>query len=206
MAHDSLGPKNEPQYAGTGIPADAADLTELGAFAALMGNSMAGTHAQRVALTVTWVGLEFRETDTANQPTYRMTSSGWQIASILIGSKSWKYLRVGSATDTFAAGSATALIAGTLTGAAAGQYLVGCNLSLFGSAQSEGNLRLIASSTNLSADMQAGVNLVSGNIDYVSPFTWTGGDLAFTVSYILAAGTGSINKNGSSIWATYVGP
>lgn len=78
MARDTSGPKNEPRYAATGIPADAADLTELGAYAALVGNRKVLTNTQRVALAGAdrWVGLEVYETDT--DVSYRYTAGGWK--------------------------------------------------------------------------------------------------------------------------------
>lgn len=83
MARDSSGPKNEPQYAALGASADAADLTELGAYAALVGNRKVLTSAQRVALAGLdrWVGLEVLETDT--EVRYRYTASGWKRVSEL---------------------------------------------------------------------------------------------------------------------------
>jgi hypothetical protein len=66
VAHDSFGTKNQPQYAATGAPADAADLSELANYAALVGNRKVGTHSQRTALAGgdIWPGLRFFETDT----------------------------------------------------------------------------------------------------------------------------------------------
>lgn len=81
--HDSLGTKNEPQYAGSGKPASGADLTELGEYAAKVGNRKAGTSADRAGLTGNdaWPGLEFSETDTG--ATYLYTSaSGWKLRSL----------------------------------------------------------------------------------------------------------------------------
>lgn len=77
MARDTSGPKNEPQYSTNGVPADAADLTELGAYAALVGNRKALTNSQRTGLggADRWVGLEVYETDTGDVYTY--TASGW---------------------------------------------------------------------------------------------------------------------------------
>lgn len=78
MARDTSGPKNEPRYDTLGAPADAADLTELGAYAALVGNRKALTSAQRTALAGAdrWNGLEVYETDT--EISYRYTASGWK--------------------------------------------------------------------------------------------------------------------------------
>lgn len=66
MARDSSGPKNEPRYDALGQPADAADLTELGAYAALVGNRKALTSSARSSLSGSdvWDGLEVFETDT----------------------------------------------------------------------------------------------------------------------------------------------
>lgn len=77
MARDSSGTKNEPQYAATGAPADAADLTELGVYAALVGNHKILTATQRAGLTGAdrWVGLFVTESDTGD--TYQYTSGGW---------------------------------------------------------------------------------------------------------------------------------
>lgn len=79
MSRDTSGPKNEPQYSGLGAPADAADMTELGAYAAKVGNRKADTNAARTSATGAdvWEGLEWRETDTGN--TYEYTSSSWVV-------------------------------------------------------------------------------------------------------------------------------
>lgn len=79
MAADSRGPKNEPQYAGGGAPADAADLTELGAFTALMGNRRVGTTAERQSLKSNelWFGLEWFDTDVGVPMMY--TGSAWVV-------------------------------------------------------------------------------------------------------------------------------
>lgn len=66
MAADSYGPKGEPQFAGSGVPQDAADLSLVATWAAKVGNRISGTSAERAAPTG-WVptpGLEFYETDT----------------------------------------------------------------------------------------------------------------------------------------------
>jgi hypothetical protein len=64
--HDSLGPKNEPQYSGAGVPADAADLTEVAAYAAKVGNRRSDLDSVRTGLTGAdlWDGLQFYATDT----------------------------------------------------------------------------------------------------------------------------------------------
>jgi hypothetical protein len=78
MSRDTSGPKNEPQYAGTGAPADAADLSEIATYAALVGNRKTGTTAQRNAATGTsaaWEGLLWG--DTTDGYEYRYTSGAW---------------------------------------------------------------------------------------------------------------------------------
>lgn len=77
MARDSSGSKNEPQYAGAGAPSTAADLTELGVYAALVGNRKALTNAGRLALTGAnrWNGLEVYETDTGRS--YVWSGAAW---------------------------------------------------------------------------------------------------------------------------------
>lgn len=69
---DSSGAKNQPQYAGTGVPADAADLSELGNYAAYVGNRKVGptSNATTPSLGRTtatgadvWDGLEWFDTD-----------------------------------------------------------------------------------------------------------------------------------------------
>jgi hypothetical protein len=66
MASDSKGPKNEPEFAGGGAPQDAADLTEVAKYAALLGNHREGTTAQRqnLATNERWEGLLWSDTDT----------------------------------------------------------------------------------------------------------------------------------------------
>jgi hypothetical protein len=58
-----------PQYAANGVPADAADLTQVADFAAEVGNRKVGTNADRGALTgdTLWPGLAFGETDTGRE-------------------------------------------------------------------------------------------------------------------------------------------
>lgn len=77
MAHDSLGTKNQPQYSAAGVPADAADLSEVANYSAKVGNRKIGVASTRAGLTGNdvWPGLEFYETDTDN--TYRYRTSGW---------------------------------------------------------------------------------------------------------------------------------
>jgi hypothetical protein len=78
MARDSSGPKNEPQYSPLGVPADAADLSEVATYAALVGNLKALTAAQRGALAGSdrWVGLLVSETDTGDL--WKYTAGGWK--------------------------------------------------------------------------------------------------------------------------------
>ncbi|MBP1241751.1 hypothetical protein ABID92_000421 [Frigoribacterium sp. PvP120] len=66
MASNSMGPKNEPEYAGGGAPADAADLTEIAKYAALVGNHREGTALERqnLATVEKWKGLLWSDTDT----------------------------------------------------------------------------------------------------------------------------------------------
>lgn len=88
MARDSSGTKNEPQYAGTGAPADAADLTEVAAFAAFTGNRKigpttgtatgpGGANTGRTTSTGAdvWEGLMWR--DTTDGKVYEYRSGAW---------------------------------------------------------------------------------------------------------------------------------
>lgn len=77
MAADSYGTKNEPQFAASGAPDNAGDLTAVAAYAALVGNTKIGTSTARQALTgkQLWVGLGFYETDTDSLWLNR--STGW---------------------------------------------------------------------------------------------------------------------------------
>jgi len=83
LAADSRGTKNEPQYAETGASDDAADLTEIAAYAAKVGNRRVDTNAVRNSLTGAdlWNGLEFLETDTGLTYLY---SNGWQFYNSLV--------------------------------------------------------------------------------------------------------------------------
>jgi hypothetical protein len=74
--HDSLGPKNEPQYSGAGVPADAADLTEVAAYAAKVGNRRSDLDSVRTGLTGAdlWDGLQFYATDTGATWLYKGVS------------------------------------------------------------------------------------------------------------------------------------
>lgn len=88
MARDSSGTKNQPQYAGTGAPADAADLSELGNFAAFVGNRKVGpatgtatgpgnanTGRTTSSGSDVWEGLEWH--DTTDGGTYKYISGNW---------------------------------------------------------------------------------------------------------------------------------
>ncbi|MGN8049541.1 hypothetical protein ACTJKO_07590 [Curtobacterium sp. 22159] len=78
MAADSYGNKNEPQFAGAGVPQDAADLTTVAAYAALVGNRKVGTVDQRNAVIGTkdaWEGLTWY--DLTDGFTYTYKSGGW---------------------------------------------------------------------------------------------------------------------------------
>lgn len=79
MAADSYGTKNEPQFAGSGVPNDAGDLTLVAKYAADTGNRKAGTSAVRDSLAGNdvWPGLEFFETDTGLSYLYVSATSGW---------------------------------------------------------------------------------------------------------------------------------
>jgi hypothetical protein len=78
MAADSHGDKNEPQYAGSGVPQDAADLTEVAAYAAKVGNRKVGTVDLRNAAIGTaeaWEGLEWYDLTDGN--IYLYVGGGW---------------------------------------------------------------------------------------------------------------------------------
>lgn len=99
--HDSLGTHNEPQYAETGVPADAADLTEVAAFAAKVGNMRVGTTTERNNATGAdvWQGLLWYDTD-LNQ--YFSYDAGWTMilspdltANIATFSTGWTGLTAG---------------------------------------------------------------------------------------------------------------
>lgn len=83
MARDSSGSQNQPQYSGAGGPADAADLSEIANYAAIVGNRKVGptTHATpnlgRTTSTGSdvWEGLMWR--DTTDGFTYEYKSGGW---------------------------------------------------------------------------------------------------------------------------------
>jgi hypothetical protein len=84
MARDSSGTKNQPQYAGTGAPSDAADLSEVANYAAAVGNRKSGTNSVRLGLTGAdvWDGLEFYETDT--KLLYVYASTTWLLFTALV--------------------------------------------------------------------------------------------------------------------------
>ncbi|MFF9565722.1 hypothetical protein ACF1AJ_20405 [Leifsonia sp. NPDC014704] len=88
MARDNSGLKNEPEYLGTGVPADAADLTELGKYAAFTGNRKVGpavgtatgpggSNTGRTTSTGkdVWEGLEWE--DTTDGFTYKYRGGSW---------------------------------------------------------------------------------------------------------------------------------
>jgi hypothetical protein len=81
--HNSLGAKNVPQYSDDGAPADGADLTEVAAYAALMGNYREDVDSVRVGLTgaALFDGLKFYSTDTGVSWLYQV-ANGWVITGI----------------------------------------------------------------------------------------------------------------------------
>lgn len=78
-ADDVSGPKDQPRFLGTGAPSTAADLSLLGDYAALVGNSKALTASERTALTgkQRWPGLTVVETDTGKMWLFNSANS-WQ--------------------------------------------------------------------------------------------------------------------------------
>lgn len=78
MAADDHGPKGEPIYSASGASDDAADLTEVAAYAAEVGNRKVATSAVRAALSGddVWPGLLFYETDTGLTWIY-VAGTGW---------------------------------------------------------------------------------------------------------------------------------
>ncbi|GAA3330674.1 hypothetical protein HP467_07190 [Curtobacterium albidum] len=80
MAHDSTGPKGQPQYSGSGRLQTAADLSEIANYAALVGNRKTGTTSERQqALSdgAVWEGLLWGDTTDGND--YRLTGGAWQL-------------------------------------------------------------------------------------------------------------------------------
>lgn len=83
MARDDTGPHQEPEYDPLGAPADAADLTELGKYAAYYGNTALDTAAARAAAESagqTWNGLTWVETDTGL--IYRRIGGAWVLQEV----------------------------------------------------------------------------------------------------------------------------
>ena len=112
MAHDSLGAKNQPQYSGSGVPADAADLSEIANYAAAIGNRKADASTVRTGLTGAdvWPGLQFYETDTALTYVY-VSGTGWVLAT----STGTVFTETGEATKATAVGQTTTVASVTLT-------------------------------------------------------------------------------------------
>jgi hypothetical protein len=81
MAADDHGPKGNGIYSASGASDDGADLTEIAAYAALVGNRKTGTSAQRAAAITeqngVWEGLIWGDTTDGNE--YRFTSGSWVI-------------------------------------------------------------------------------------------------------------------------------
>lgn len=79
MAADDHGPKGNGIYSASGASDDGADLTEIAAYAAEVGNRRVGTTAQRqAALTEengVWEGLIWGDTTDGNE--YRFTGGSW---------------------------------------------------------------------------------------------------------------------------------
>jgi hypothetical protein len=99
LAHDSLGARLAPQYAGTGAPSDAADLSEVATYAATYGNYAAETSTARGARTGSslWAGLMVTETDTNLTWLY---TTGWQLLGH--GSLYWRGDSYVTLSSTFA--------------------------------------------------------------------------------------------------------
>ncbi len=78
MAADSYGPNGEPQFAGSGVPQDAADLTLVGAYAGQVGNRRVGPTTDRNAFLSSGQGGEgLIWGDTTDGNEYRLTGGSW---------------------------------------------------------------------------------------------------------------------------------
>ncbi|QKS21001.1 hypothetical protein HUN58_14690 [Curtobacterium sp. Csp1] len=81
MAADDHGPKGNGIYSAAGGSDDGADLTEIAAYAATVGNRKVGSTAQRNAAVTeengTWEGLIWGDTTDGNE--YRFTSGSWAV-------------------------------------------------------------------------------------------------------------------------------
>lgn len=78
---DSYGSHNEPQYDENAPIHDAVEKTELGAYAALVGNHKVGTDAARLALSGNdlWDGLHYTSTDLSPAADWRYdVPGGWK--------------------------------------------------------------------------------------------------------------------------------
>lgn len=112
MARDSQGSHGHPQYSTSGVPADATDMSELGNYAALVGNIVVGTTTQRNAPTLPapfnpipfWEGLWW--SDITDGQLYRFTGGSWVRGGT--AADGVKIIRAGTA-GIFGAGAWTVL-------------------------------------------------------------------------------------------------
>lgn len=122
MAADTYGPKNEPQYAGLGTPADAADLSDIAAYAAKVGNRKVDLSSVRTGLTGAdvWEGLDFYETDTGQS--FRVIGGSWVPTDK--GFKAWQSIATTAQVTT----SDGYLLSQAVTVIAGHDYKVSANL------------------------------------------------------------------------------
>lgn len=205
MARDNSGPKNEPQYLGVGVPADAADLTELGVYAALVGNRKALTKSAREALAGAdrWPGLEVYETDTRDVWLYTGVTDGWQLwfrgwtdyvpaltnmtATLVIGRycviRGLVTLRVRASISAMASNPTVSLPINASD--ALVQHLSGsCALIPASGSDVVGIVRKSsATAVILFYSFISGAVLYANNVSSGSPIVWAGGVFDFTVHY-----------------------
>jgi len=192
MARDSTGPKGEPQYSGSGVPQDAADLTEVAAYAAEYGNYRADTSAVRNAATGTdvWPGLIFYETDTG--VTYRYGATGWEFATTiaprlrmqrpLAGISATTWMSVSMATSAQEGGGGFTGGAGSFGVPVTGRYAVSMKCTVPTTAA--GNRRMLGIST------QAAVGTpIAQSPGFGAPNDNSGFGIEFLTEVTLQAGT-----------------
>jgi hypothetical protein len=205
MAHDSLGPKNQPVFSAAGPPADAADLTEVGEYASVVGNRKADLSTVRTSLSGAdvWPGLEFYETDT--DITYRYRSTGWYRAgrgtwrgtrSQLIGNASLSSL--GAFSTDSGDSSATDFVSSSASGITLieGEYDITMTYVIGAASTGRCFLQMVVNNQIVRCPVGAGEDTFSGSANFwvgsggatiqLSVFQTTGGNQTGTVSVLIS--------------------
>lgn len=190
------------------VPPSGAPTVIMGPVAVAAGGILpVADQAERLALTA-YDGMVVWQSDLDQLWGY--TASAWTF----LGGKMvrvWENLRSTSpsATDSYPSGSFTGLLTYTLPATAPqGRYLVDVLLSLYGTAATTGNIRVLVGATNISYDDRFDVlstSLITKQT-WMGSFVHAGGAAIVGVQHLGSSGTITVANSGAKLRITYVGP